>query len=207
MTVAPIGCGTVELDGSAASATGGRLFKDGLAHGDLQVGNTLLHPLATRASSPYFRGMASSSPSARSIGKLAALTGVKVPTIRFYEQIGIMPAPERTASDRRVYDDAALRRLSFIRHARDLGFDLDSIRSLLDLADAPDRPCGEANAIAERHLAVVIEKIARLEALKTELSRMTAECAGGRVSGCKVIEVLHDHDRCGVDHSGSRSHF
>jgi DNA-binding transcriptional MerR regulator len=151
--------------------------------------------------------MASSSPSTRSIGKLAALAGVKVPTIRFYEQIGIMPAPERTPSDRRVYDDAALRRLSFVRHARDLGFDLDSIRSLLDLADEPERPCSEANAIAERHLAVVMGKIARLKALQAELSRMTAECAGGRVSACKVIEVLHDHDRCSVDHGGTRSDF
>jgi DNA-binding transcriptional MerR regulator len=147
--------------------------------------------------------MASSSPSTRSIGKLAALTGVKVPTIRFYEQIGIMPAPERTASDRRVYDDAALRRLSFVRHARQLGFDLDSIRSLLDLADEPERPCGEANVIAERHLNMVVKKIAQLEVLKAELSRMTAECAGGRVSGCKVIEVLHDQGRCAGDHSAA----
>jgi DNA-binding transcriptional MerR regulator len=106
-----------------------------------------------------------------------------------------------------VYDDAALRRLSFVRHARDLGFDLDSIRSLLDLADEPERPCGEANAIADRHLAVVTGKIARLKALQAELSRMTAECAGGRVSACKVIEVLHDHDRCGADHGGTRSDF
>lgn len=139
---------------------------------------------------------ASASPSPRTIGKLSAATGVKVPTIRFYEQIGLLPAAPRTASDRRLYDDAALRRLSFIRHARQLGFDLDSIRSLLDLSDHPDRPCGEANAIAERHLAEVTEKIARLQALKTELSRMTAECAGGQVSACKVIEVLHDHELC-----------
>ncbi len=124
--------------------------------------------------------MASSVPSPlQSIGKLAAATGVKVPTIRFYEQIGLLAPPPRTASDRRLYDDAALRRLSFIRHARQLGFDLDAIRSLLDLSDHPDRPCGEANAIAERHL-----------------SGMSAECAGGRVSACKVIEVLHDHDLC-----------
>jgi DNA-binding transcriptional MerR regulator len=138
--------------------------------------------------------MISSSPSTRSIGKLAALTGVKVPTIRFYEQIGIMPAPERTASDRRVYDDAALRRLSFVRHARQLGFDLDSIRSLLDLADEPESPCGEANVITERHLDTVVQKIVQLEALKNELSRMTVACAGGRVSGCKVLDVLNDHD-------------
>jgi len=85
-----------------------------------------------------------------------------------------------------------LRRLSFIRHARQLGFDLDAIRSLLDLADHPERPCSEANAIAQRHLADVTIKISQLKALQGELSRMTAECAGGRVSACKVIEVLHD---------------
>lgn len=148
------------------------------------------------------------SPSLRTIGKLAAATGVKVPTIRFYEQIGLLPEPPRTASDRRLYDDTASRRLSFIRHARQLGFDIDSIRSLLDLSDHPDRPCGEANAIAERHLADVAEKIARLQALRTELSRMTAECAGGRVSACKVIEVLHDHALCGHGHDpGGRASF
>ena len=149
--------------------------------------------------------MASSVPSPlRSIGKLATATGVKVPTIRFYEQIGLLAPPPRTASDRRLYDDAALRRLSFIRHARQLGFDLDAIRSLLDLSDHPDRPCGDANAIAERHLADVTEKIAQLQALRTELSRMSAECAGGRVSACKVIEVLHDHELCAVgNHVGS----
>ena len=91
-----------------------------------------------------------------------------------------------------LYDGEAVRRLSFIRHARQLGFDLDAIRSLLDLADHPERPCGEANAIAERHLADVRLKIFQLQALQAELSRMTAECAGGRVSACKVIEVLHD---------------
>jgi len=138
----------------------------------------------------------------RSIGKLAAATGVKVPTIRFYEQIGLLMPPLRTESDRRLYDDAALRRLSFIRHARQLGFDLDAIRSLLDLSDHPDRPCGEANAIADRHLSEVTEKIAQLQALQAELARMSAECAGGRVSACKVIEVLHDHDLCEQAHGG-----
>lgn len=140
----------------------------------------------------------------RTIGKLSVAAGVKIPTIRYYEQIGLLPKALRTASDRRLYDDPALRRLSFIRHARQLGFDLDAIRSLLDLSDHPDRPCGEANIIAERHLAEVVEKIARLQALRTELTRMTGECAGGRVSACKVIEVLHDHDLCAAgDHRAS----
>jgi len=128
------------------------------------------------------------------IGKLSAATGVKVPTIRFYEQAGLLPEPPRTASDRRLYDEPARRRLAFIRHARQLGFDLDAIRSLLDLADHPDRTCGEANRVAERHLAEVTAKIRPLQALQGELSRMTVDCAGGRVSACKVIEVLQDAD-------------
>ncbi|CAN5369277.1 helix-turn-helix domain-containing protein [soil metagenome] len=128
------------------------------------------------------------------IGRLAAETGVKVPTIRFYEKIGLLAEPPRTASDRRVYDGSATRRLAFIRHARLLGFDLDSIRSLLDLSDHPDRPCDEANEIAARHLVQVEAKIDQLEALRTELSRMQTNCAGGQVSACKVIEALHGHD-------------
>lgn len=131
-----------------------------------------------------------------SIGKLSSATGVKIPTIRFYEQIGFLPEAPRTASNRRVYDDQALRRLAFIRHARQLGFDLEAIRSLLDLSDHPDRPCAEANLIAQRHLTEVTAKIRQLQALQGELSRMTADCAGGRVSACKVIEVLHDHRLC-----------
>jgi DNA-binding transcriptional MerR regulator len=127
------------------------------------------------------------------IGKLSTASGVKVPTIRFYEQSGLLPAPPRTASDRRLYDDAALRRLAFIRHARQLGFDLDAIRSLLDLSDLPDHNCEEANRIAEQHLEAVSDKIRRLKALERELVRMTKACAvDGSVSACKVIEVLQD---------------
>lgn len=146
--------------------------------------------------------MSISSPTTalRPIGRLSAETGVKVPTIRFYEQIGLLAPPPRTASDRRLYDDAASRRLAFIRHARQLGFDLEAIRSLLDLSDQPDRPCAEANAIAARHLSDVETKIAQLQALQVELARMKADCAGGRVSACKVIEVLQDHGSCLASH-------
>lgn len=80
-----------------------------------------------------------------------AETGVKVPTIRFYEKIGLLEEPPRTASDRRLYDGAATRRLAFIRHARQLGFEIDDIRALLALSDEPDQPCTEVNRIAERH--------------------------------------------------------
>lgn len=96
-----------------------------------------------------------SPPPLRTIGRLSAETGVKVPTIRFYEKIGLLEEPPRTASDRRLYDGAATRRLAFIRHARQLGFEIDDIRALLALSDEPDQPCTEVNRIAERQLAAV----------------------------------------------------
>ena len=85
------------------------------------------------------------------IGGLAASTGVKVPTIRYYEGVGLLPKPPRTDSNRRLYDGDAVRRLRFIRHARELGFEIDDIRQLLTLADEPNRPCREVDAIAHRH--------------------------------------------------------
>lgn len=99
-----------------------------------------------------------------SIGTLAKRTGTKVQTIRYYEQIGVMPEPGRTGGGQRRYGDAELDRLSFIRHARQLGFSLDDIRELLDLSDNPSRPCDEADAIARRQLRQVEQRVARLEA-------------------------------------------
>ena len=124
------------------------------------------------------------------IGKLAAATGVKVPTIRFYEQIGLLSTPDRTPSDRRIYDDTAVLRLSFVKHARQLGFSVESIRSLLDLADHPDRPCDQAAALAEQQLASVVAKIGQLKALRTELKRMVAADCSGVAGDCRIIETL-----------------
>ncbi|MGH6967206.1 MAG: MerR family transcriptional regulator [Phenylobacterium sp.] len=129
--------------------------------------------------------------SAISIGKLARLADVKIPTIRFYEQIGLLPEPDRTESARRVYGEAAVRRLAFIRHARQLGFSVDAIRSLLALTDDPDRSCEEANALAAAQLADVEQKITRLEALRGELRRMAAAGCQGRAGDCRVIEALN----------------
>ena len=133
------------------------------------------------------------------IGEAARVSGVKVPTIRYYEQIGILLAPERTDSQRRLYDPTDLRRLAFIRHARELGFDLEAIRTLLSLQDDPDRSCGAADEIARARLAEVEQRIANLMSLKTELERMLAMCAEGRVADCRVIETLadptHQHGR------------
>jgi DNA-binding transcriptional MerR regulator len=130
------------------------------------------------------------------IGGLAAATGVKVPTIRYYETVGLLPKPSRTESNRRLYGDDAVRRLRFIRHARELGFEVDDIRQLLDLTDQPDRPCQEVDAIAQRHLAEIESRIRRLNALKREVARMIKECAKGSVSECRIIDVLAHHEHC-----------
>jgi DNA-binding transcriptional MerR regulator len=130
------------------------------------------------------------------IGGLAAATGVKVPTIRYYESVGLLPKPSRTESNRRLYGDDAVRRLRFIRHARELGFEVDDIRQLLDLTDQPDRPCQEVDAIAQRHLAEIESRIRRLKALKREVARMIKECARGSVAECRIIDVLAHHEHC-----------
>ncbi|TXN05587.1 helix-turn-helix domain-containing protein [Methylobacterium sp. WL103] len=134
-----------------------------------------------------------------SIGELSRRTGVKVPTIRYYEQVELMPTPPRTAGSQRRYGEAEVRRLSFIRHSRDLGFEVDAIRELLEMSSYPERPCAEVDLIARRHLAEVERRIGQLLALKDELTRMVGACSHGRVGECRVIEVLSDHAKCAGD--------
>lgn len=137
------------------------------------------------------------SPTARhAIGAAARLTGIKVPTIRYYEAIGLLPEAARTEAGRRHYDDAAIARLKFIRHARELGFEIEALRRLLDLAAEPQRPCDEVDRIAKDHLADIDSRIARLAALRDELQSMIASCARGRVSECRILEVLSNHNFC-----------
>lgn len=130
------------------------------------------------------------------IGALADAAGVKVPTIRYYESIGLLPKPQRTGTNRRLYGEDAIRRLRFIRHARELGFDIEDIQQLLALSDDPKRPCREVDAIAQRHLAEINSRIERLNALKSEVSRMIRECAKGTVAQCRIIDVLAHHEHC-----------
>ena len=131
-----------------------------------------------------------------SIGELGRLTNTKTPTIRYYEQIGLLAATERTQGNQRRYDDSARQRLSFVRHARDLGFSLDAIRDLLSLSDHPEQSCASADAIAREQLAAVDGRIANLTRLRDELTRMIAMCAGGSVGDCRVIQMLGDHKLC-----------
>ena len=134
------------------------------------------------------------------IGEAAKLSGVKVPTIRYYEQIGLLPEAERSAGNQRLYSRKALERLAFIRHARDLGFSLDAIRDLLSLSDKPNQSCAAADAIAKAQLAEVESRLSRLTVLKAELERMVVQCAGGQIADCRIIEVLGDHSLCATDH-------
>jgi DNA-binding transcriptional MerR regulator len=133
-----------------------------------------------------------------SIGDLARATGVKPTTIRWYEQEGWLPPPARTEGGHRAYSGAHLRRLGFIRHARDLGFESEAIRALLDLADHPDADCSAAHGLALTQIRAIDARLRRLEALRAELGRMAAGCAGGAVGECRIIETLADftHAHC-----------
>lgn len=130
------------------------------------------------------------------IGTLARLTGCKIQTVRYYEQIGLMPPPARTRGNQRMYGRAHTDRLAFIRHSRELGFSLGAIRQLLALSDKPGRSCAQADQIARDQLIAVEGRMVRLQALKVELERMVEQCRGGKVAECRVIEVLSDHNQC-----------
>lgn len=125
-----------------------------------------------------------------SIGMLAAETGCKVETIRYYEQIDLMPLPPRSEGGQRRYSADYAERLLFIRHARELGFDIESIRQLLKLSDHPERQCGEVDTIARRHLKEIDSKIGLLMGLRKEMQRMIRSCKQGRIADCRVIGAL-----------------
>ena len=125
-----------------------------------------------------------------SIGDLARATATKVETVRYYERTGLLPSPPRTGGNYRAYGPGHLARLSFIRRARDLGFPIEQVRALLDLADQRDRPCEAVDVIAREHLAEVDRKLADLAALRRELDSMIGQCRQGTVAECRIIEAL-----------------
>ena len=134
------------------------------------------------------------------IGKLAVIASTKVQTIRYYEEIGLIRPFTRTEGGHRLYGPEDVRRLKFIRHARELGFGIEEIRELLNLSDNPETSCSAADTIARAHLEQVEIRLTKLKVLKKELMRMIGECGHGRVSHCRVIEVLSDHRHCASDH-------
>ncbi len=136
-----------------------------------------------------------------SIGTLSDRTGVKIPTIRYYEGKGLLPPPERTAGNQRRYTQAGLEQLGFVKHARDLGFSIEAIKSLITLQCHPESDCARANKIAETQLYEVRAKIARLQRLETELARIVNKCSkNGRTEDCYVLASLADHNLCTTAH-------
>jgi DNA-binding transcriptional MerR regulator len=125
-----------------------------------------------------------------SIGELAEATDTKVETVRYYERIGILPAPKRTSGNYRAYSADHLARLSFIRRARDLGFTLDQVRALLALADQKKQDCGTVDALAREHLADIDRKISDLKALRRELSGLIGQCKQGTIADCRILSAL-----------------
>ncbi|WP_088185144.1 MerR family transcriptional regulator [Sphingobium sp. Z007] len=125
-----------------------------------------------------------------SIGSLAKATGTKVETIRYYESIGLLAAPARTKNNYRAYTPQHLARLSFIRRARALGFSIDQVQELLELADQKDISCKAVDAIAREHLAEIDRKLRDLNTLRFELSNVIVQCGHGTISECRIIETL-----------------
>jgi Cu(I)-responsive transcriptional regulator len=125
------------------------------------------------------------------IGDLAKATGTKVVTVRYYEQIGLLPLPSRTTGNYRTYSDEHMRRLGFIRRCRDLGFTLDQIRDLLRLSSRKDEECAEVDRITAQHLIEIEQKITDLKRLAKELRRLNNCCQGrGIIADCRIIEAL-----------------
>ncbi|WP_316367760.1 MerR family transcriptional regulator [Candidatus Thiodiazotropha sp. CDECU1] len=131
-----------------------------------------------------------------SIGQMAEAGNCKVQTIRYYEQIGLLPEPERSEGNQRIYHQNHLDRLGFVRHSRELGFSLDRIREILAISDDPSHSCEEVDQIARSHLQEVESKIKRLQSMRMELKRMINQCAGNQVADCRIIEILSDHSLC-----------
>lgn len=126
------------------------------------------------------------------IGELATRTDTSPETIRYYERIGLLPAPQRSGGGRyRMYGEADVERLAFVRRARALGFSIEAVRDLLGLADEPKRPCGEVDRLARAHLTAVEDKIAQLTALRDELRRVIGACAGEHpMAECRILGAL-----------------
>jgi len=128
------------------------------------------------------------------IGALAAQTACNVASIRYYEEIGLMPKASRGPGGHRVYRKADLRRLLFIRRCRDFQFSIEQVRELLDLIGNPERDCSAAMNLAKNHLVVVRKKLFELRALEKGLAQLaegcSSKCAGGPISGCIILEDL-----------------
>ena len=127
-----------------------------------------------------------------SIGALSKSTGVNIETIRYYEKIGLMPAPGRTAGGFRAYREDHVKRLTFIRRGRELGFSPADVRGLLQLVDGHAYTCAQMRALTLQHLAKTRRKIADLRRLERVMSETAAKCTGRRIPDCPIIDALFE---------------
>jgi DNA-binding transcriptional MerR regulator len=135
------------------------------------------------------------------IGEISARVGVKIPTIRYYEKMGLLAEPSRSSGNQRRYSQKELEQLGFIKHARDLGFPLDTIRSLINLSQNKHDDCSAVDELASQHLQQVRNRLSLLSKLETELERIVGGCQAGVVEQCYVIESLAHHELCLGSHS------
>ncbi|OIJ41195.1 MULTISPECIES: Cd(II)/Pb(II)-responsive transcriptional regulator [Massilia] len=124
------------------------------------------------------------------IGELAQRTGCLVETVRFYERVGLLPPPDRHANNYRSYGQEHADRLGFIRHCRALDMTLDEIRALLALRDHPQQSCADVNALIDRHIGDVTQRIAALTSLETQLRQLRSQCGGGAGGACAILDAL-----------------
>lgn len=124
------------------------------------------------------------------IGGLSAATGVNIETIRYYEKIGLMPAPPRNEGRQRVYDESHLKRLTFIRRGRELGFSLHQIRELLGLVRGHDLTCADVKTMTDAHVTDIRRKVKDLKKLERVLTQLSAQCGGDAVPECPILEAL-----------------
>lgn len=130
------------------------------------------------------------------IGELARIAECQVVTIRYYEKEGLLPEPDRTGANYRLYGDDAIERLRFIRHCRRHGMKLSEIRELLAFKDNPKTNCDWINILVEKHIADVTEQIASLTHLKQHLESLLHKCSGGKTRGCGILESLAGDESC-----------
>jgi len=136
------------------------------------------------------KGITKTRAAAFSIGEVSRRSGVNIETIRYYERLGLLPKPQRSANGRREFESEHLRRLTFIRRARAMGFSQDEVRALLVLADGGTQSCGEVRDIANVHLRSIREKIADLKKMERVLSDTVSRCKGEDAPDCPVLDAL-----------------
>lgn len=125
-------------------------------------------------------------------GELARRTGVNIETIRYFETIGVLEAPERTEGGHRIYDGGHVRTLGFVRRARNLGFTPQEVRAILALGGPGKADCGEVRTIAQHHLEQVQVKLADLVELERLLAATLADCSGKAAPECAVIDLIEE---------------